>query len=69
MVDDGSGTKEVFRIVNNKLTPVPAHEIGKLYGGDCYVISYSYGTGGSQNNIIYYWLVNKSISQYIYKVK
>lgn len=58
MVDDGSGTKEVFRVLNNQLVPVPIHEQGKFYAGDCYVINYSYRASSGESNIIYYWLVH-----------
>lgn len=57
MVDDGSGTKEVYRIINKELSPVPHIDHGKFYAGDCYVINYGYKAGGTEQNIIYYWLV------------
>lgn len=57
MVDDGSGTKEIYRIIDKQLSPVPHVEHGKFYGGDCYVINYGYTAGGTEKNIIYYWLV------------
>ncbi|XP_057368031.1 advillin-like [Daphnia carinata] len=56
MVDDGSGKKEVYRIINKELSPVPHAEHGKFYAGDCYVINYAYTVGGTEKNIIYYWL-------------
>lgn len=58
MVDDGSGKKDVYRIIDFELSLVSPSEHGKFYGGDCYVINYSYMVGGSERNIIYYWLVN-----------
>lgn len=57
MVDDGSGRKEVYRIVNKQLAEVPLVDHGKFYGGDCYIINYAYNVGGTEKNIIYYWLV------------
>ena len=57
MVDDGTGTKEIYRILNKDLSPVPTYDHGKLYAGDCYVINYAYRAGGTDQNIIYYWLV------------
>lgn len=60
MVDDGSGTKETYRIVDFKLSPVPPKECGKFFAGDCYIINYTYTAGGSERNIIYYWLGSTS---------
>lgn len=60
MVDDGTGTKEIYRIINNELSAVPVYDHGKFFAGDCYVINYSYKAGGTDQNIIYYWLGNTS---------
>lgn len=60
MVDDGSGKKEVWRVENFELVPVEAKNYGKFYGGDCYVILYTYGTGGTENYLIYYWMGSHS---------
>lgn len=62
MVDDGSGKKEIFRVIDFDLVAVPAADYGKFYAGDCYVINYAYTVGGTERNIIYYWLVTFSIS-------
>ena len=35
--------------------------VGQMYGGDCYVILYTYTTRGRENHIVYYWLVSASI--------
>lgn len=61
MVDDGSGTKEVCRVLDKKLVPVPLVDHGKFYAGDCYVINYAYTVGGTEKNIIYYWLVTNHL--------
>uniref|UniRef100_G3N5W3 Gelsolin-like domain-containing protein n=1 Tax=Gasterosteus aculeatus aculeatus TaxID=481459 RepID=G3N5W3_GASAC len=42
MVDDGSGQVEVWRIENLELVPVDPQSYGYFYGGDCYLILYSY---------------------------
>jgi len=31
--------------------------VGQMYGGDCYVILYTYTARGRENHIVYYWLV------------
>ena len=62
MVDDGSGKKEIFRVLDFDLVAVPTEDYGKFYAGDCYIIVYTYSVGGSERNIIYYWLVT-SIQQ------
>ena len=61
MVDDGSGTKTVYRFIDKEFVPVPHAEHEKFYGGDCYVINYQYKAGGTDQNIHYYWLVTFEI--------
>lgn len=60
MVDDGSGKVEVWRVEDFDLKPVDKSRFGEFYGGDCYVILYTYEVHGRQNYIIYYWLGAKS---------
>lgn len=55
MPDDGSGTAEVFRVEDFELQPVDEASIGFLFGGDSYVIKYTYEVNGSQKYIIYFW--------------
>uniref|UniRef100_A0A803VCP5 Villin-1 n=1 Tax=Ficedula albicollis TaxID=59894 RepID=A0A803VCP5_FICAL len=45
MVDDGSGEVEVWRVENNELVPVEKKWLGHFYGGDCYLILYTYYVG------------------------
>ncbi|XP_037091154.1 advillin-like [Pollicipes pollicipes] len=56
MVDDGSGQKQVWRVENFDLAEVPESGHGKFYGGDCYVVQYTYRVSGRDHWIIYYWL-------------
>lgn len=57
MVDDGSGDVKIYRVEwtkqgeDNKV-PVDEESYGHFYGGDCYLILYSYGRG---QHIIYTW--------------
>ncbi|XP_076316612.1 villin-1-like [Tachypleus tridentatus] len=60
MVDDGKGTKEVFRIQSFDLVRVDQKEIGKFFSGDCYVVVYAYNNDEKDNFMIYYWLGAKS---------
>ncbi|XP_076448458.1 advillin-like isoform X2 [Babylonia areolata] len=60
MVDDGSGKVEVWRVDNFDLKPLDKSRFGEFFGGDCYVIQYSYEVQGRENIIIYYWLGAKS---------
>ncbi|CAB1324068.1 unnamed protein product [Coregonus sp. 'balchen'] len=46
MVDDGSGKVQV---------PVDPSSYGQFYGGDCYLVLYSYRLGGREQHIIYTW--------------
>ena len=70
MVDDGTGSVEVFRVERQQIdesnvtyvmveqTSDSEHLPGMFYGGDCYIIVYRYNVYGSTKAIIYYWLVS-----------
>ncbi|XP_052236637.1 advillin-like isoform X1 [Dreissena polymorpha] len=60
MVDDGSGKTEIWRVEGFDLKPIRSQDIGLFYGGDCYVILYTYEVNGKENYIIYYWQGLKS---------
>lgn len=53
--DDGTGQKEIWRIENFELAPVDPAAYGMFFGGDSYVIKYTYDNG----YIIYFWQVRK----------
>ncbi|KAF2363520.1 Gelsolin-like domain [Trinorchestia longiramus] len=55
MPDDGNGTIEVFRVEDFELQPVDEATVGFFFGGDSYVIKYTYDVGGVQKYIIYFW--------------
>lgn len=55
MVDDGHGTVEVWRIENLELVPVEPEWHGYFYGGDCYIILYTYKVNNKRNYILYIW--------------
>uniref|UniRef100_UPI00406D5242 villin n=3 Tax=Paralvinella sulfincola TaxID=644278 RepID=UPI00406D5242 len=62
MVDDGSGKKKIYRIENMDLVELEKRYYGELYGGDSYVIHYTYAVNGKEEHIIYYWLGRHSTS-------
>ncbi|KAM6307209.1 villin-1 isoform 2-T2 [Aegotheles albertisi] len=55
MVDDGSGEVEVWRVENGELVPVEKKWLGHFYGGDCYLILYTYHVGSKVHRLIYIW--------------
>ncbi|XP_009179360.1 advillin isoform X1 [Papio anubis] len=55
MVDDGSGKVEVWRIENLELVPVEYQWYGFFYGGDCYLVLYTYEVNGKPHHILYIW--------------
>ncbi|XP_054435990.1 advillin [Pteronotus mesoamericanus] len=55
MVDDGSGKIEVWRIENLELVPVEHQWYGFFYGGDCYLVLYTYEVYGKPHYILYIW--------------
>nr|XP_008110418.1 PREDICTED: villin-like protein [Anolis carolinensis] len=56
MADDASGTVEVWRIENLEMVPVSPKTYGQFYGGDCYLVLYTYIKSGRPHYIIYMWL-------------
>ncbi|KAI1891079.1 hypothetical protein AGOR_G00160210 [Albula goreensis] len=55
MVDDGSGSVEIWRVENLELAAIDPKEHGYFYGGDCYLILYSYEVNRRQNYLLYMW--------------
>ncbi|TNN81289.1 Advillin [Liparis tanakae] len=55
MVDDGSGQVEVWRIENLELVPVDPEWYGYFYGGDCYLILYTYLVNNKKCYLLYIW--------------
>lgn len=60
MVDDGSGKVQIWRIEEFKKEPVDPSSYGQFYGGDCYLVLYSYKLGDKQQHLIYIWQGNKA---------
>lgn len=55
MVDDGSGKVEVWRIEELELKKVDPSTYGQFYGGDCYLVLYTYSRGQKPHYILYMW--------------
>uniref|UniRef100_H3D5C6 Villin like n=1 Tax=Tetraodon nigroviridis TaxID=99883 RepID=H3D5C6_TETNG len=55
MVDDASGDVKVWRIENLELADVKPNMYGQFYGGDCYLVLYTYLKAGQQHHILYMW--------------
>ena len=60
MVDDGSGKTEVFIVKDFKLEEVDVANHGEFFGGDSYVIIYTYLVAGRERGMIYFWLGDDS---------
>lgn len=48
----------MFRVEDFELQPVDESCVGFLFGGDSYVIKYTYEVNGSQKYIVYFWQVS-----------
>jgi len=60
MVDDGTGKLEVWRIENLKPVSVSSDLFGQFYGGDSYILKYTYLKSGKECYMIYFWQGTKS---------
>uniref|UniRef100_A0A8C9YTE3 Villin like n=1 Tax=Sander lucioperca TaxID=283035 RepID=A0A8C9YTE3_SANLU len=59
MVDDASGDVKVWRIENLELAEVNPNTYGQFYGGDCYLVLYTYQRSNQKQYILYMWQVNE----------
>uniref|UniRef100_A0A8K9XVN4 HP domain-containing protein n=1 Tax=Oncorhynchus mykiss TaxID=8022 RepID=A0A8K9XVN4_ONCMY len=55
MVDNGTGQVEVWRIEDLELVPVEPQWHGFFYGGDCYLVLYTYEVHSKLNYLLYMW--------------
>uniref|UniRef100_A0A8B9ZX47 Gelsolin-like domain-containing protein n=1 Tax=Anas zonorhyncha TaxID=75864 RepID=A0A8B9ZX47_9AVES len=55
MVDDASGDIEVWRIEDLQMQPVNPKTYGQFYGGDCYLVLYTYLRSGRPHYVLYMW--------------
>ncbi|NXO09362.1 VILI protein, partial [Oriolus oriolus] len=55
MVDDASGEVEVWRIEDLQMQPVNPKTYGQFYGGDCYLVLYTYLRSGRPHYVLYMW--------------
>ncbi|XP_043941617.1 adseverin-like [Protopterus annectens] len=60
MVDDGSGKVQIWRIEDGDKKPVPPSSYGQFYGGDCYLILYTYKGNKGEQHFIYIWQGQKA---------
>ena len=55
LVDDGTGRLEIWRIEDFELAAQERALYGQFFGGDSYVILYTYLVNGKECYIIYFW--------------
>ncbi|CAL9698043.1 unnamed protein product [Knipowitschia caucasica] len=55
MVDDASGKVQIWRIEDLELAEVEPSTYGQFYGGDCYLVLYTYLRSNQQQHILYIW--------------
>ncbi|XP_056289651.1 villin-1 isoform X2 [Pseudoliparis swirei] len=55
MVDDGSGDVKVWRIEDLEVAEVNPNTYGQFYGGDCYLVLYTYEISNRRHHILYMW--------------
>jgi hypothetical protein len=60
MADDGSGKIEIWRVENFEMVAVPKEQYGHFFGGDSYVMLYTYLVNSKECYIIYFWQGLKS---------
>lgn len=55
LVDDGTGKLEIWRIEDFEMVAVDPKMHGQFFGGDSYVILYTYEVNGKEHYLIYFW--------------
>ncbi|XP_026014082.1 scinderin like a [Astatotilapia calliptera] len=55
VVDDGSGKVQIWRVEGGDKVAVDKSTYGQFFGGDCYLVLYSYNSGSREKHIIYTW--------------
>lgn len=60
LVDDGSGTIKIWRVVGFEKEPIALESYGHFYEGDSYLVLYSYMVKNKEAYVIYYWQGRKS---------
>lgn len=60
LVDDGKGELEVWRIEDREMAVWPKEKYGHFYGGDSYILLYTYLRNSKECRIIYFWQGHKS---------
>ena len=55
LVDDGSGKVQIWRIEDFDMVALEPGLYGQFFGGDSYVILYTYVLNGKENYIVYFW--------------
>ncbi|KAK2653157.1 hypothetical protein Ddye_013013 [Dipteronia dyeriana] len=61
---EGGGKLEVWCINGSAKTPLPKEDIGKFYGGDCYIVLYTYHSGDRKEDyFLCCWIGKDSIEE------
>jgi hypothetical protein len=55
LIDDGTGSVQIWRIENFDMVPLDERLYGQFFGGDSYVILYTYKVNRKENYIVYFW--------------
>ena len=58
MPDDGTGSVAVWRIEDFEMAPLEEEKYGMFFGGDSYVLKYTYEKEGIEHYIVYFWQVS-----------
>ena len=55
LVMNCGGCLQIWRVEEGEKVAVEQSSYGQFFGGDCYLILYSYSLGGRRQHIIYIW--------------
>ena len=55
LVDDGTGNMKIWRIEDFDMVALDERLYGQFFGGDSYVILYTYNVNRKENYIVYFW--------------
>ena len=63
MIDDGSGTRQIWLVKDFEIYELDEASFGKFYSRNCYIVRYTYELENTQKHMLYYWIVSSRLKE------